>query len=500
MRKRTTILSVLLCATLAACGGDDGGGGGGGVGGSYLPLGTTLECAGSEKVTGIEAETGNLICGPDTDTDTDTDTMYMAGAGLALDGTTFSVGFADATCPGTQKVSGFSAGAPVCQSDLQFSLPQVPRDNRIATVDTDSARHMSITIGADGFPVISYRESGGTDLRVAKCADTDCSTAPTLTTVDDPDGTDDVGEFTSIAIGPDGNPTVSYYDKANGALKVAKCVDPACAMTATLNVLDGADPTEDIGRYTSLAIGTDGFPLISYYDVTNGNLKAAKCSDAACTSGTNIITTLDGLGLPDVGEYSSIAIGTDGLGVISYFNRTDDTLRVVKCGDAACAVGNALYLVDDGGGDNVGRYTSITIGADGRPVISYRDVLNMALKVARCGDGACATVASVTTVDAVGGDVGEYTSITIGSDGLPIVAYYDATGGNLRTAKCGDAGCTAGNTVVTVDGGFVGQFASITIGSDGLPIIAYRNDDPVSASLRVAKCANPFCLPYWSRR
>jgi hypothetical protein len=42
---------------------------------------------------------------------------------------------------------------------------------------------------------------------------------------------------------------------------------------------------------TSVTIGADGLGLISYYDVTNGDLKVAHCSDAACSSA--IITTLD---------------------------------------------------------------------------------------------------------------------------------------------------------------------------------------------------------------
>ncbi|MGH6692722.1 MAG: hypothetical protein ACREF4_18795 [Gammaproteobacteria bacterium] len=223
---RRVTVSWMFLGVAAGCGGDDGGGAA--SGGSYLPVGEVLECAASEKVTGIERETGDLICAPDIDTDNDTDTTYTAGPGLALDGTAFSVAFADVACPGDDKIAGFSGGAPVCRADLQVSPPQIPRNNGIATVDTDSARHISIILGVDRFPVMSYRESGGTDLRVAKCADADCSTTPTLTTVDDPDGSDDVGEFTSIAIGADGLPVVSYFDARNDDLKIAKCGNRLC--------------------------------------------------------------------------------------------------------------------------------------------------------------------------------------------------------------------------------------------------------------------------------
>jgi hypothetical protein len=489
---------AFLGAMLAGCGGSSGTTGnqdGGGCtcsGGPYLPQGTALACEGTQKATGLDPETGNLICAEDLNSAT----AYTAGDGLALDGTTFSVAFSDFACPGSDKLAGFSAGAPMCEPDQQFAPTQVPRANSIVTIDPSNStgKYTSITIGTDGLPVIAYRDYGAStyDLRVAKCADPACATAPTITAVD---GADDVGEYTSIAIGADGFPVISYYDLTNTALKVAKCADAACAAGTSINVVDTGG-TDDVGQHTSIAVGTDGLPVISYYNATQQDLDVAHCADAMCTAGTNAIAIVDGVGTI-AGEYSSLAIGTDGKPVISYFN-SNNRLWVAKCGDLACATGNQLHVVD-AGPNVVGRYNSLTIGADGLPVISYRDssAAGLDLKVVRCADAACTAVASPpTVVDGAGSDVGEYTSITIGADGLPIVAYYDLTGGTLRVAKCGTAGCTSGNTLVTVDSGFVGDHASITIGADGLPVIAYRGN----SHLKVAKCANPFCLPFWTRR
>ena len=89
-----------------------------------------------------------------------------------------------------------------------------------------------------------------------------CTGTSTITTVDDP--ANDVGRYTSIAIGTDGFPVISYYDDTAGALKVAKCVNAACTGTSTITTVD--DPANDVGCYSSIAIGTDGFPVISYYD------------------------------------------------------------------------------------------------------------------------------------------------------------------------------------------------------------------------------------------
>jgi hypothetical protein len=47
---------------------------------------------------------------------------------------------------------------------------------------------------------------------------------------------------------------------------------------------------------------------------------------------------------------------------------------------------------------------------------------------------------AITTLDS-DGDVGSYTSITIGADGLPIISYYDTTNDDLKVARCSNALC-----------------------------------------------------------
>jgi hypothetical protein len=96
------------------------------------------------------------------------------------------------------------------------------------------------------------------------------------------DSTGQVGLYTSVAIGTDNNPVISYYDHTNGDLKVYVCADAACA-SGTARTLDS---TGAVGLYTSIAIGTDNNPVISHFDNTNGDLKVYVCADAACTDGT----------------------------------------------------------------------------------------------------------------------------------------------------------------------------------------------------------------------
>jgi len=57
-----------------------------------------------------------------------------------------------------------------------------------------------------------------------------------------------------------------------------------------------------------------------------------------------------------------------------------------------------------------------------------------------------------------GGWVGEHTSITIGSDGLPIISYNDSSNYDLKTAHCNDTACTT-TSINTLDStGNVGRF------------------------------------------
>jgi predicted regulator of Ras-like GTPase activity (Roadblock/LC7/MglB family) len=172
---------------------------------------------------------------------------------------------------------------------------------------------------------------------------------------------------------------------------------------------------------------------------------------------------------------------------------------VAKCANAACSGGASTLSTVDSAGD-VGYYTSIAIGADALPVIAYYDLTNADLKVAKCANAACSGGAStLSTVDSAG-EVGRFTSISIGADALPVIAYFANTNLDLKVAKCANAACTTGtSTLSTLDSaGNVGQHASIAIGADGLPVIAYLDNNDID--LKVAKCANLFCAPYVWRR
>ncbi len=425
--------------------------------------------------------------------DGDDDTRYYAGYGLDLDGTTFNV-IADTIQ--ARAANPCEAGSTIITFNADGTVECEPHDTKpgfsLNTLDIIQTGffYNSMTIGSDGLPIICYNDENAGDFNVAHCNDIACTSASIFSV----DPTDDVGSENSITIGKDGLPVISYYDYYNHDLKVAHCNDVSCT-NASYTTVDSAG---DVGSKNSITIGSDGLPVISYYDSTNQSLNVAHCNDHTCTSVYS--NTLDYIGDIGDGGRTSITIGADGLPVISYNNLDlNYNLKVALCTDIACTNAITRTLDTDG---NVGFYNSITIGTDGLPVVSYFDVSNHNLKVAHCNNIAC-TSFNITAVDTIG-SVGWYTSISIGSNGLPVINYIEwfevePYSIKIKVSNCHDFACTSASNVIvltTYDGIL---YATSAIGVDGYPVISYSYNTP-STELNVIHCSNQLCIPYWRRR
>jgi len=344
-------------------------------------------------------------------------------------------------------------------------------------IDSDGSQFLysSIAVPADGLPIISYYDFLNGSLKVTKCGDPACATLAATNTVDT---LGDTGHYSSIAVPADGLPVISYQDSSSGTLKVAKCSDASCNAAVIATVDGGVDY---VGQFTSLAVPADGLPIISYYDGTNGDLKVAKCADAACTSASSIVV-LDPLPF-GIGSTTSIAVPADNLPVIVWGG---SQLNVAKCGNAECSAGNVVTPVTSSP-----NWSSLFIPSDGKPVIAHQDG-GGGLGVVKCGDAACTSGNQITQVD--GTALGPNPSIFVPADGLPVIAYQNYFSPNtLHVAKCADDACTSPATITVVDAiAPTGYYPSLFVPADGLPVISYTHGS-VPNVLKVLKCANGSC-------
>lgn len=150
----------------------------------------------------------------------------------------------------------------------------------------------------------------------------------------------DIGRFSAVAANGTQGLLASMYDGKYGDLVVYR-YDTAGARVG-IDYVDGVPSGQirfgpsgarggiteagpDVGRYTDIATN-NGLAYVSYYDVTNGDLKVAIRSGSTWTSHTVDGTT------GDVGLYSSIAVDADGLPGVAYFMRAATTgFNVADC-------------------------------------------------------------------------------------------------------------------------------------------------------------------------
>jgi hypothetical protein len=136
---------------------------------------------------------------------------------------------------------------------------------------------------------------------------------------------------------------------------------------------------------------------------------------------------------------------------------------------------------------------SVTIGSDGLPLISYQ---SFGLKVAHCSNAACS---AATTATLQSGDLGDWSSLSTGSDGFGLVSYFNRETDSLMVAHCSNINCSSA-TISTIDSGGIGGFTSLAIGTDGLSVISYETPQRTWARSRSRTAQIPRAPPRRSRR
>jgi len=398
-----------------------------------------------------------------------------------------------------QSDGGLSDGGPITiVPDATVAEPSPP--NQFVTLEQGDMS--AVVIGDDDLPLVFFHATmlaEEDDLGVIECRDAACASSMARS-LEIPGN---AGNHVHARLDHAGIPILSYNQAAyGGEAKFMRCRDRVCTNADAWFFENGATAENPgLGEWSSIAFTTNGFPIVSYFDRNSGDLRAAVCHRAdccepgtPCAQSAKAPTTFRVAGEESLsGEYGAVAVGADGIPVFAYHNASRATLEFSYCQDPTCRAPIVTRTLD--ASQNVGKYVSLLIGDDGLPLMFYYDAANGALKTCKCLDATCSDRA-VQVIDGAGAqDVGLYTSAVLGGDGLPVVAYFDQTGANLKVAHCDDLACEVFQTH-TVDGrdARVGTWTSIAIRpSDGRPVISYQDLD--TQRIKLAVCGTKTCAP-----
>ncbi len=291
------------------------------------------------------------------------------------------------------------------------------------TIGTDEGRYVSMQLRATGRPTFAFYDATNSALKVVRCIADLCGSTVSNTL----DSVGQTGEYPSMVFDASGNPVIAYQalSGSNRVLRMVHCDDVDCAMAPTpevVSVVDSGGGSGQYGYYTSIALDASGFPVIAHIDEFFSELRVVHCSDANCTSSTkNAPASIGALN----SNYPSLKLDSGSFPVVAFYDGSSGDLKVLHCDDANCAPGGNTVNTVDGASTDVGQYPAMQLSAGGLPVISYYDSTNDDLKVTRCDTANCAPGGAAGTLQF------ESSTFTTLSEGLVQVSVFvTRTGGS----------------------------------------------------------------------
>jgi len=212
----------------------------------------------------------------------------------------------------------------------------------------------------------------------------------------------------------------------------AECVGAAAGPRGGI-----AEPGDDVGWDTDLALNNGGWARISYYDRDNGALKYA------AFNGTDWdIHTVDDGG--DTGRFSSIVLDPSGRPIVSYMTVKENLTAKLKVAWATTTNPTSDADWDFFTADAAPVSCQPSDCTDPEVCLEDAGTCVVPDDPADCDDGngcpdgevcvaaECLAEAVESALDDLPEGTGLFTNLALYTDGSPVVGYYDSTNGNLK--------------------------------------------------------------------
>jgi hypothetical protein len=247
------------------------------------------------------------------------------------------------------------------------------------------------------------------------------------------------------------------------------------AVSAVSWTLSTIDSSANVGQYSDIVVAHSGNILISYYDVTGGNLKFAKSTDGGANWSVSAVDTGG-----DVGKYSSIAVDASDNIIIAYYDTSNFNVKFAKSING----GTNWSFVTVTPFAQTAAYTKIAVDDQGNYLVVYQAQAASDLIFAKSINGGANWATSTILAT---GTAGLYLDFVVDSAGNYLVSHTNLS--DLLFAKSTDHGANWVNSTAEATG-VVGRYSSIAVGPTVNDIlVSHWEDNPVS-DLVLTKSSN----------
>lgn len=282
-------------------------------------------------------------------------------------------------------------------------------------------------------PLIThFSSSGGNQEKFIACNNSSCTSTSSVY-----DGAT-LRSYVNATRAPDGNVVIlnGVAEVWNlGAISGRKCTAANCNPPNQIefgNFLRAGGILTSAYRPVPLMPSSNRL-IVAYSKWSSNSLVVYQCNSTNCSNGSEV--TVDAGGVNN--SYTPAVLRSNGTPAVAY--NKNGTIKLVLCGNEACSSGNTIRTIDSNT-SNTGRI-SLAIGTDGIPVMSYfRGGATADLYVARCNDSTCSGTTTINRIN-TGGVSNQDTVIALRSGNRPGILFRDNSG-NLKYVVCIDAACT----------------------------------------------------------